>query len=201
MRKVIGVTGGIASGKSTVSRMIENLGFTVIDADVAARKVVEPGEEALSKIVEAFGEEILKEDGTLDRQKLGAIIFHDKEKRLKLNGIVHPAVRSYMDEQREAAFANGEEVVFMDIPLLFESKLTKTVDLSLLVFVNEDIQLQRLMERNGLSQEEALTRIQSQMPLAEKKALADEWIDNNGTIAETKGQLLAVLQKWNITFS
>ena len=201
MRKVIGVTGGIASGKSTVSRMIENLGFTVIDADVAARKVVEPGEEALSKIVEAFGEEILKEDGTLDRQKLGAIIFHDKEKRLKLNGIVHPAVRSYMDEQREAAFANGEEVVFMDIPLLFESKLTKTVELSLLVFVNEDIQLQRLMERNGLSQEEALTRIQSQMPLAEKKALADEWIDNNGTIAETKGQLLAVLQKWNITFS
>ncbi|MEH6942412.1 dephospho-CoA kinase [Bacillus sp. JJ722] len=200
MRKVIGVTGGIASGKSTVSKMIADLGFTVVDADLAARKVVELGEAAYLPLEEAFGKEIFKEDSTLNREKLGSIIFHNEDKRLLLNSIMHPAIRKYMDEQKEAAFENGEEVVFMDIPLLFEGKLTKTVDQSLLVFVDADVQLQRLMERNGLSKGEAMARIQSQMPLSEKKSLADAVIDNNGTIEETKKQLLAVLDKWSIKY-
>lgn len=200
MRKVIGVSGGIASGKSTVSKMIADLGFTVVDADLAARKVVEPGEAAYRPLEKAFGKDIFKEDATLNREKLGAIIFHDEDKRLLLNSIMHPAIRNYMDEQKEAAFANGAEVVFMDIPLLFESKLTKTVDQSLLVFVDDDVQLHRLMERNGLSKVEAIARIQSQMPLFEKKALADAVINNNGTIEETKKQLLAVLDRWSIKY-
>ncbi|WP_042345404.1 dephospho-CoA kinase [Bacillus massiliigorillae] len=200
MRKVIGVTGGIASGKSTVSKMIVDLGFTVVDADLVARKVVEPGEAAYEPLKEAFGLEIFKEDATLNREKLGAIIFHDQEKRLLLNSIMHPAIQKYMDDQKEAAFARGEEVVFMDIPLLFEGKSHKTVDLSLLVFVDDEVQLQRLMERNGLSKDDALARIHSQMPLAKKKELADAVIDNNGTIEETKNQLRAILDNWDVKY-
>ena len=198
MKKVIGVTGGIASGKSTISTMIKELGFTVVDADLAARAVVEPGEPAYNEVVATFGKEILHEDGSINRGLLGKIIFHDKEKRLQLNAIVHPAIRAYTQRQKEEAFARGEHVVFMDVPLLFEGKLTNTVDVSLLVYVDDEIQLQRLMERNGLSKEEALARIHSQMPLAEKRALADEIINNNGTIEESRQQLMKILQKWNV---
>ena len=198
MKKVIGVTGGIASGKSTISTMIKELGFTVVDADLAARAVVEPGEPAYNEVVATFGKEILHEDGFINRGLLGKIIFHDQEKRLQLNAIVHPAIRTYTQRQKEEAFARGENVVFMDVPLLFEGKLTNTVDVSLLVYVDAEIQLQRLMERNGLSEEEALARIHSQMPLAEKRALADEIINNNGTIEESRLQLMKILQKWNV---
>ncbi len=198
MRKVIGVTGGIASGKSTVSKMIMEKGYTVIDADLASRAVVEPGEEAYRQIVEFFGAGILREDGTLNREKLGNIIFNDKEKRLKLNSIVHPAVRRFMDESKERAFSDGETVVFLDIPLLFESKLTKMVDCTLLVYVNEEVQLKRLMRRNGYSEAEALSRIRSQMPLDEKKQLADAILDNNGSESETKRQLEELFQKWDL---
>ncbi len=198
MKKVIGVTGGIASGKSTISTMIKELGFTVVDADLAARAVVEPGEPAYNEVVATFGKEILHEDGSINRGLLGKIIFHDQEKRLQLNAIVHPAIRIYTQRQKEEAFARGENVVFMDVPLLFEGKLTNTVDVSLLVYVDAEIQLQRLMERNGLSEEEALARIHSQMPLAEKRALADEIINNNGTIEESRLQLMKILQKWNV---
>ena len=198
MKKVIGVTGGIASGKSTISTMIKELGFTVVDADLAARAVVEPGEPAYNEVVATFGKEILHEDGSINRGLLGKIIFHDKEKRLQLNAIVHPAIRAYTQRQKEEAFARGEHVVFMDVPLLFEGKLTNTVDVSLLVYVDDEIQLQRLMERNGLAKEEALARIHSQMPLAEKRALADEIINNNGTIEESRQQLMKILQKWNV---
>ncbi|MGM9926669.1 MAG: dephospho-CoA kinase [Bacillus sp. (in: firmicutes)] len=198
MNKVIGITGGIASGKSTVSKIIEQLGYTVVDADIAARIVVEPGQEAYKGVVASFGEEILNEDQTLNREKLGSIIFNDEKKRLQLNAIMHPAIRNYMDEEKNAAFARGEKVVFMDIPLLFESKLTQTVDLSILVYVDADVQLRRLMERNGLSQEDALARIRSQMPLSEKRELADAIIENNETVEKTKQQLLDILKEWDI---
>ena len=198
MQMVIGITGGIASGKSTVSPFISSLGCTVVDADVASRKVMEPGEEAYQQVKDAFGESVFKEDGNLNRETLGAIIFHNKEKRQLLNSIVHPAVRKWMNTQQEEAFARGEEVVFVDIPLLFESKLTSTVNRTLLVYVDDDVQLARLMERNDFSKEEALARIQSQMPLVEKKKLADEVINNNGTIEDTKKQLLDILRKWHI---
>ncbi len=172
MGQIIGITGGIASGKSTVSLYLQELGFTIVDADLASRAVVEPGEEAYHQVVKAFGEDILLTDGNIDRVKLGSIIFNDQEKRLLLNSIVHPAVRNWMRLKTEAALSSGEETVFMDIPLLFESKLTFMVDKTLLIYVDEQVQLQRLMNRNGLSEKEALARINSQMPLADKKGLS-----------------------------
>ncbi|SFB17196.1 MULTISPECIES: dephospho-CoA kinase [unclassified Bacillus (in: firmicutes)] len=196
MAIVIGLTGGIASGKSTVSNMLRELGCTVIDADLEARFAVNKGEPAYEEIVKTFGEEILLEDGEIDRQKLGSIIFHDEEKRQVLNNIVHPAVRRNMTSKKEVAILKGEEVVVLDIPLLFESKLTYMVEKTLLVYVNYDVQLQRLMKRNDFTESEALARIQSQMPLSEKIALADAVIDNNGDLEHTRNQLLSILDKW-----
>jgi dephospho-CoA kinase len=199
MNQVIGITGGIASGKSSVSQFIQTeLKCTVIDADLAARTVVEPGEDAYYQVIQAFGEEILQADGSINRAKLGEIIFNDKDKRMILNSIVHPAVRQEMLKQKEAAFQRGETAVFMDIPLLFESKLTSMVDQTLLVYVDDIIQKERLMKRNGYTDAEAIARIQSQMPLAEKKILADAVIDNNGDFSETERQVKEVLNRWHI---
>jgi dephospho-CoA kinase len=198
MGLTIGLTGGIASGKSTVSNMLRELEFPIIDADVIAREVVKKGEHAYLKIIEEFGSDIVQQDGTLDRVKLGSIVFNNEEKRKILNGIVHPAVRKRMTKQKEHFLEAGSRAVILDIPLLFESKLSYMVDRTLLVFVDYDIQLQRLMKRNQFSEQEALARIQSQMPLTEKVLVADEVINNNGTLTETKDQLLRVLDKWNI---
>lgn len=198
MEQVIGITGGIASGKSSISQYIKDMGFTVIDADLASRAVVEPGQEAYTEIISVFGEELLLPDQRINRTKLGAIIFHDDEKRLLLNGIVHPAVRKWMLEQKEEAFQNGQCTVFMDIPLLFESKLTYMVDKTLLIYVDADIQVERLMKRNQLSEADAMARINSQMPLAEKIALADATVDNNGPLETTKLQTRNILKEWGI---
>jgi dephospho-CoA kinase len=197
MSLIIGLTGGIASGKSTVSRMLLEYGIPVIDADIEARRVVEKGEKAYLQIVETFGEGILATDGEIDRGKLGSIVFHDEEKRLQLNAIVHPAVRDRMNMEKVRLLDAGQTVVVLDIPLLFESKLTHLVEKVLLVYVEENVQLERLMVRNHLSEADALARIQSQMPLKEKLALADEVINNNGSIEETREQLLRILDKWN----
>lgn len=198
MGQIIGITGGIASGKSSVSQYLQELGFVIVDADVASRAVVEPGEEAYQQVVKAFGEDLLLSDGRIDRAKLGSIIFHDQEKRLLLNSIVHPAVRTWMRKETETAFSNGAETVFMDIPLLFESKLTFMVEKTLLVYVDESVQLERLMDRNKLNKTEALARIHSQMPLKDKKALADAIIDNNGDREETKKQIEKILINWHL---
>ncbi|MGE7120104.1 dephospho-CoA kinase [Peribacillus sp. NPDC046944] len=198
MGQIIGITGGIASGKSSVSQYLRELGFVIVDADVASRAVVEPGEEAYLQVVKAFGEDLLLSDGTIDRAKLGSIIFHDQEKRLLLNRIVHPAVRNRMRQETEKALAAGAETVFMDIPLLFESKLTFMVERTLLVYVDESVQLERLMNRNALTETDALARIHSQMPLKDKKELADAIVDNNGDIEETKKQVVEILKKWEI---
>jgi dephospho-CoA kinase len=194
----IGLTGGIASGKSTVSSMLIELGFPVIDADQIAREAVKPGEEPYKKIVETFGREILLENGEINRPKLGSIIFHDQEKRDLLNKIVHPFVRRRMIEQKEALFEKGEKAVILDIPLLFESKLTHLVDKTILVYVDADVQLERLMRRNDLTENEAKARIASQMPLVQKVPLADAVINNNGTIEETRKQLIHLLTNWQL---
>ena len=195
MAKIIGLTGGIASGKSTVARMMQKAGIPIVDADVVAREVVKVGEPAYKHIVEHFGESVLLEDGAINRQALGNIIFHQEEKRKKLNEIVHPAVRGKMKEDAAKYIQEGHPIVVMDIPLLFESKLTHLVEKTIVVYVDEPTQLQRLMERNSLSEEDALARIHSQMPLKEKLKLADEVIDNNGTILETEAQLNTILEK------
>jgi dephospho-CoA kinase len=198
MSLVIGLTGGIASGKSTVSSMFKELNITVIDADIEARLAVKKGESAYFKIIAEFGKEILLESEEIDRQKLGSIIFHHVEKRQLLNEIVHPDVRKRMKEQIEAAKQNKKKVVVLDIPLLFESKLTYMADKTILVYVDKETQLQRLMERNNLNVDEAEARIHSQMPLSEKIKLADAVIDNNGSIIDTKKQLIQVLVRFGI---
>ncbi|MED4833236.1 dephospho-CoA kinase, partial [Geobacillus stearothermophilus] len=165
--------------------------------DEAARAVVRPGEEAYRQIVAAFGPGILRADGEIDRAKLGAIVFNDEQQRKVLNAIVHPAVRKKMLAEKEAHIRSGAKTVVLDIPLLFESGLTHWVDKVLVVYVDDDVQLRRLMARNGFTEEEALARIRSQWPMAEKVKRADAVIDNNGTIEETRRQLLAILHQWD----
>ena len=198
MALVIGLTGGIASGKSTVAQMFKEFNIPVVDADVIAREVVEQGKPAYNKIVEAFGTEVLQQDGELDRPKLGSIVFYNEETRLQLNKIVHPAVREEMNTQKEMYIKKGVQAIVLDIPLLFESKLTSLVDRVLVVAVTPNTQLNRLMKRNNFSEKEATARIQSQMPLEEKVKNADEVINNDGTIMGTKTQLQVILKNWNI---
>lgn len=195
---IIGLTGSIASGKSTVANMLREYGFPIVDADVVARVVVEPGMPTLEKIVEVFGEEIITEDGTLNRPKLGAIIFNDPSKRKVLNDLIHPAIRQEMLRQRDEYEANGEQTVIMDIPLLFESKLQHFVEKILVVSVTEENQLKRLMERNSLTEEEAKARISSQLPLSVKEKGADAIVSNNRSLEETKRQLEEILMEWKV---
>ncbi|MEI3596986.1 MULTISPECIES: dephospho-CoA kinase [unclassified Oceanobacillus] len=198
MSLVIGLTGSIATGKSTVAKMFRQLGIPVIDADILAREVVEPGEDAYKEVIETFGEDILLEDKTLNRKQLGEIVFTDETKRKQLNGIVHPAIRKKMLEKRDHFIREGNQCVVLDIPLLFESKLQEFVDKVLVVYADQEIQLQRLMARNEFTEEEAMQRIQSQMPVKEKASLADAVINNNSTKEETYEQLRQLLEKWQI---
>ena len=193
---IIGLTGSIASGKSTVSNMLKEQGFPIVDADLVARKVVEPGSATLQEISAEFGSEIIQRDGSLNRQKMGEWIFNDPELRKKLNNIIHPAIRKEMLSERDELVQEGYETIIMDIPLLFESQLQHFVDKILVVSVTEENQFSRLMERNGLSEIEAKARIQSQLPMAVKIQGADAVIFNDGTIEETKQQLMEILSRW-----
>ncbi|MEK5232840.1 dephospho-CoA kinase [Lysinibacillus sp. FSL K6-0232] len=195
---IIGLTGSIASGKSTVAKMMTALGLPIVDADSVARDVVEPGTATLALIVESFGQAILQEDGSLNRTKLGDIIFHEPTKRKVLNDIMHPAIRKEMLRQRDAYVAAGYQHVVMDIPLLFESKLQHFVDKIIVVSVSEEVQLQRLMERNQLSKEDALARIHSQLPMSVKEKGAHAVIYNNDTIEHTEEQLKKILTHWDV---
>jgi dephospho-CoA kinase len=194
----IGLTGGIASGKSTVSNMFKDANIPVIDADVIAKQVVEAGEPAYHSVVETFGRSILKDDGAIDREKLGSIVFQNETERKKLNGIVHPAVRREMLKQKEDAERRNEPAVVLDIPLLFESNLAYIADVTVVVYVDPHVQLERLMNRNQLTKQEAEWRIQSQLPLKDKKDKADEVIDNNGSLQSTKRQFEDLIKKWNL---
>ncbi|WP_432363979.1 dephospho-CoA kinase [Sporosarcina sp. UB5] len=194
---IIGLTGSIATGKSTVSRMLRQKGYPIVDADEIARLVVKPGSPVLNRIAEEFGSDVLLPDGSLNREKLGSLIFNDEEKRKTLNGIVHPAVRMEMIRQKEDWLAKGANTVVMDIPLLFESKLQSYVDKIIVVSAAPAVQRSRLIARNGYSPDEADARINSQLPIIEKEKGADAVINNNGTIDETEKQLDELLKKWN----
>ncbi|MFJ7971083.1 dephospho-CoA kinase [Psychrobacillus sp. NPDC096389] len=195
---IIGLTGSIASGKSTVSNMLKVLGYPIIDADIVARIVVEKGTETLETITEVFGQEVIAEDGSLNREKLGGIIFSDPSKRKTLNDIIHPAIRAEMLRQKEQLLKEGYPTIIMDIPLLFESKLQSYVEKILVVTVSEEMQLERLMARNNFTLEEAKARIQSQLPLSIKEKEADAVIYNNGTLESTEQQLKKILSEWNV---
>lgn len=194
---IIGLTGSIASGKSTVSKMLKELGYPIIDADLVARVVVEKGTETLETIKDLFGEVVISKDGTLNREKLGDIIFSSPHDRKQLNDIMHPAIREEMLRQKACLLQEGYDTIVMDIPLLFESKLQSYVNKILVVTVTEETQLERLMARNNYSLQDAKARIQSQLPLSIKEKGADAVIYNNGTLEDTNEQLKKILAIWN----
>ena len=184
------LTGGIASGKSLVSRMFQELGAYLIDADIVARQVVEPEKPAWKEIIESFGEEILLEGGALDRKRLGDIIFKDREKRQILNDIVHPRVIEEINERERGCHENQpERLVLADVPLLIETGMHRAYSTIILVYLPEAVQLRRLMVRDQLSRQDALVRIRSQMPLSEKLAYATHIIHNEKSIEDTRRQV------------
>jgi dephospho-CoA kinase len=176
----VGLTGGIASGKSTVSRMLSDLGAVIIDSDLIAREVVEPGTDGLKEVVAAFGPEILTEDGALDRPKVGAIVFADPEKRKVLEGIIHPRVFLRAIEIDEAA---GEHAVIVnDIPLLAETNQADRFDAVVVVDVPTELQVERMVRDRGMSVEEAESRIAAQATREQRLAIATYVIENTGTL-------------------
>jgi len=185
----VGLTGGIATGKSTVSNIIKGKNIPVVDADIIARQVVEPGTPGLSKIVHHFGPDILTADGTLDRKKLGSIIFNDETKRRTLNQIVHPAVRRAILWQVVIHWLKGAKYCILDVPLLIEGPLWKLVGKVVVVYCSEELQLERLMNRDGSSSSDALARLRSQIPIADKVQYADHVIDNSGTPEHLRSQV------------
>lgn len=186
----IGLTGGIASGKSTVVSMLRDVGAVIIDCDVLARKVVEKGSEGLKAVAAAFGPQTISPDGTMNRDYMGAVVFSDPRRRKELESILFPLIHQRIDAEQEAIFQkNGDAIVFLDMPLLFEVKYNLRVQESWLIYVCPEIQLMRLMHRNGYNREEAMARIRSQMPIDEKRHLAQVIIDNNGTLEETQRQV------------
>jgi len=187
---IVGLTGGIATGKSTVTQMLREMGAYVLDADVWARKVVEPQSEGLREIVDNFGTEVLMPDETLNRAALARIIFHNPSQRAVLNNITHPKIRSGMKRETvEFLKSHPGEPVVWDVPLLFEGETRHLVDAIVLVYASENIQLDRLMQRDGLNEAEARARIAAQMPIEEKKNLADYIVDNSQSIDYTKEQV------------
>jgi len=197
--KLVGLTGGIASGKSTVAKILERLGAAVINADALSREVVEPGKDAWKEIIDAFGAGVLQPDQTLDRQKLRTVIFNDSDGRKKLEAIIHPRVRALAEEKiREHAVA-GYSIIVYEVPLLFEGNLHEWLRPVILVACNVDTQRARLQERDRLTQTEAQKHIGAQMSLEEKRRLADYVIENDGSLADLERQVRTVLEKIKAT--
>ncbi len=197
--KVIGLTGGMASGKSLVARILRDLGAEVIDADVIAREVVEPGAEALREIVAAFGRDVLRPDGTLDRRVLGERIFRDPGARARLNAITHPEIRRRMAERVEALRrARPGGIVVLDIPLLLDTAAADAYALDgiVVVYVDEETQAARLAARDGIFIDRARQRLGAQRPLREKVPLATWVIDNSGAPEATRRQVEALWRGW-----
>jgi dephospho-CoA kinase len=222
MTRIIGLSGGIGSGKSTVSRTLAALGATVIDADAIVHELQTAGSPMLAEIAAAFGPGVLDAQGRLDRAALGAIVFRDAEARQRLGAIVHPPVGAEIARRLARARSQGARVVVLDIPLLFEGRKqgrdaaaqrgetepsagpreagtgsggTLEFDATILVWAPEQAQIDRQIARDGCSREEALRRVRAQLPLHEKKAMADFVIDNSGTPEETEQQVRALWEK------
>ena len=191
---LIGLTGGIGSGKSTVAKIFADRGAHIIDADQIARDVVEPGSPVLTALVAHFGPSIIQADGSLDRKALGALVFQDVARRKELEAIIHPAIRAQilaaMDEAERTA---PQALHVVDIPLLFESGYQNYFTHIVLAYVPEDVQLARLSAREQWSEDEARRRMATQLPLEDKRVKATHLIDNSGTIADTEGQVDAFI--------
>lgn len=197
--KLIGLTGGIASGKSTVAKILQSLGAAVVDADGLSREVVEPGQDGWNEIVATFGPEVLQADRSLDRQKLRTIIFNNPESRKKLEAIIHPRVRALAEQRIRDHGEAGYAIVVYEVPLLFEGKIHEWLRPVILVACDVEVQRQRLQQRDSIDAAAAQKIIDAQMSLAEKRRLADYVIENDGSLAELEGQVRAVLAKIEAT--
>jgi len=200
--RVIGLTGGIGTGKSTVAGMLAALGAVVIDSDRIVHELQAPGAPLVAEIADAFGPGVLAPDGSLDRAALGARVFADEAARLRLNAIVHPAVGRESARRLQAARASGAPLVVLDIPLLFETRLHGTasrtnlgVQAIVVVYAPRALQIRRQLERNGYGRKEAERRVDAQLSIEEKRAQADHVIDNSGTLPETERQVRALYQR------
>jgi dephospho-CoA kinase len=176
--RVVGLTGGIASGKSTLAAEVRALGVPVVDADAVARQVVAPGTPALAEVAATFGPEVLGEGGALDRARLAALVFRDPEARRRLEAITHPAVRAATTAELARLAAEGHALALYDVPLLYEVGLQATLDAVIVVWVPREVQFERLRARDGLAPEEAEARLAAQLPLDEKAERADVVVDN-----------------------
>ena len=192
----IGLTGSIATGKSTVTNMLKELGAFVIDCDKMARDVVAPGTRGLAKIEAAFGKDAVAADGSMDRVYIGDLVFRNPGMKKRLENILFPLIFEALDEELLRLEREGATpVVFLDMPLLYEVKYDSYVDEVWLVYVPFEVQLSRLMKRNGYTKEEALLRIHSQISVDKKKSLAQQVIDNSGTLEDTKEQVRSLWER------
>ena len=196
MTFILGLSGGIGSGKSTVTRILTELGATTIDADALVHEMQAAGQPMLVEIAAAFGDDVIAADGSLDREKLGSIVFRDEEARARLGQIVHPPVIAEMMRRAKAAVSAGDALVVLDIPLLFEGRVSgrgsgaiMVFDATLCVWVNRDVQVERTMARDDCDAAEAERRIAAQLPIDEKREMADYVIDNSGSLEETRAQV------------
>jgi dephospho-CoA kinase len=192
----VGLTGGIASGKSTVSGIFASLGAKIIDADEVARKLLLPGQPAWTRLWQAFGQEFFNPDGTVKRRQLRKMVFADPEKRKLLNSIVHPEVMKEINRRSEN-WSSSEQagVLLVDVPLLLEVGVASRFDKVIVVYASESVQIKRLMQRDGIAEEEAKQALKVQMPLSKKVEQADYVIDNNGTPEEAQAQVQRVWQE------
>lgn len=193
--KWIGLTGGIASGKSTVSSILRRHGISVIDADAIARKVVEPGQSGLEQVVSHFGAGVLGPDGGLDRKKLGRLVFGHPAELLRLEAILHPLVQAEVLRQRQDCEKRGEPFAFYDVPLLFEKKLESQFDAVVVVSSSEAAQISRMKNRDKLSEGEIANRLSSQVPLAHKAGRATWVLENDGSLEDLEKATLDLLKK------
>lgn len=197
--KLLGLTGGIASGKSTVAAILRRLGAAIINADELSREVVQPGQEAWKEIVDTFGPAILQEDKTLDRRKLRKIVFDNPEARKKLEAIIHPRVRALAEKKISELAATGSSIIVYEVPLLFEAQIHLWLRPVILVACDVETQKKRLLERDRLTEAEAQQHLDAQMSLEDKRKLADYVIENNGDLEELERQVRGVLQKIQAT--
>lgn len=194
--KVIGLTGGIACGKTTLAQMLAKCGAAVIDADAISRRLTGEGGEALPFIRQSFGDRVFTKENSLDRQKLGEVVFGNEDSRQKLNAILHPMVYRRMEQELAKCRETNTRVVVLDVPLLFETGGEKLADLVVCAVAPQEIQIQRLASRNGLSREEALSRILSQMPNEEKARRSHVVIDTARPLEELNQMIQTLYQEW-----
>ena len=192
---VLGLTGSIATGKSTVAGLFAREKIPIVDADLIARQVIEPGQRAYNEVVQVFGRDILMDDQSINRGKLGALIFNNQQKRDQLNQIVHPVIIDQLIAERDRLIKSGHPLIVLDIPLLYEIDLVELVDQVVVVYTTVENQLARLMARDQLTKTEAKQRINSQLSIEEKKQRANYMIDNNSSKEETEAQFQQLLAR------